>query len=47
VRGEVAEIAEDRIVLEVGNRRVAVLLDGHTNPVGHQQPAQVRGRMIG
>jgi hypothetical protein len=24
-----------------------VILDGHANPVGYQQPAQVRGRLVG
>ena len=46
VRGEVTEIHDDHIVLDLGDHNVAVLLDGHTNPVRHQQPAQVRGRMI-
>lgn len=46
-RGEVAEIHDDHIVLDLGDHNVAVLLDGHLNPVGHQQPAEVRGRMIG
>ena len=32
---------------DLGNRTVEVLLDGHANPVGHQQPARVRARMIG
>jgi hypothetical protein len=47
VRGEVESIEEDRVVLLVGERRVVVELDGHHNPVGHQQSAQVRGRMVG
>lgn len=47
VRGEVEELGPDRLVLLVGDRRVAVRLDGHANPVGHQQSAQVRGLMIG
>jgi hypothetical protein len=46
VRGEVAGIEDDEIVLEVGDQDVLVILDGHTNPVGYQQPAQVRGRML-
>lgn len=46
VRGEVTEVHDDLIVLDLGDHNVAVLLDGHTNPVGNQQPAQVRGRMI-
>ena len=47
VRGEVESIEEDRVVLLVGDRRVVVELDGHHNPVGHQQSARVRGRMVG
>jgi hypothetical protein len=47
VCGDVAEIGDDEIVLEVGDRRVRVYLDGHANPVGHQQPAKVIGHMVG
>lgn len=47
VRGEVLEVGPDRIVLDLGNRTIEVLLDGHRNPVGHQQAAQVRARMVG
>lgn len=47
VCGEVLEIDGDEIVLEVGDRRVRVFLDGHANPVGYQQPARVTGRMVG
>jgi hypothetical protein len=47
VRGEVLEVGPDRVVLDLGNRTIEVLLDGHANPVGHQQAAQVRARMIG
>ena len=46
VRGEVLEVAPDRVVLDLGNRTIEVLLDGHHNPVGHQQAAQVLARMI-
>jgi hypothetical protein len=46
VRGEVAEVADDRVVIELGDRSVLVLLDGHRNPVGHQQAAQVRARLV-
>lgn len=46
VRGEVAEIGDDRVVIELGDRSVLVLLDGHRNPVGHQQAAQVHARLI-
>lgn len=47
VTGEVESVEEDRVVLLVGERRVIVELDGHANPVGRQQSARVRGRMIG
>jgi hypothetical protein len=47
IQGEVVELEPGTMVLDLGNRRVVVLLDGHANPVGHQQPAQVRARMIG
>ena len=47
VRGEVLEIGADSVTLDLGNRAIVVLLDGHVNPVGHQQPAQVRARMVG
>jgi hypothetical protein len=47
IRGEVLEAAADRVVLDLGNRTVEVLLDGHVNPVGPRQAAQVRARMIG
>jgi hypothetical protein len=46
IRGEVADRAADRVVLDLGDRRVVVLLDGHANPVGPQESAQVRGRLI-
>lgn len=45
-RGEVVGVADDEIVLDVGDRTVVVILDGHRNEVGWQQPAQVRGRLI-
>ncbi|ABL79655.1 MULTISPECIES: hypothetical protein [unclassified Nocardioides] len=47
VRGEVLEVGPDRVVLDLGNRTIEVLLDGHHNAVGHQQAAQVKARMIG
>jgi hypothetical protein len=38
---------DDReVVLDTGEREVVVVLDGHQNPVGYQQPAQVRGRVL-
>jgi hypothetical protein len=46
VRGEVVRIAGDQIVLDVGERDGVVIRDGHQNPVGYQQPAQVRGRVV-
>jgi hypothetical protein len=47
IRGEVSAIEADEIVLDLGDRSVVVALDGHHNPIGYQQPAQVRGRLIG
>ncbi len=44
VCGEVSEIEDDAIVLEVGDQMVRVELDGHANAVGYQQPARVIGR---
>ncbi|MGH3361455.1 MAG: hypothetical protein ACRDOM_03265 [Nocardioides sp.] len=46
VRGEVTGIDGDEIVIDAGERDVLVILDGHLNPVGYQQPAQVRGRLV-
>ncbi|MGB0100405.1 MAG: hypothetical protein WBP61_09010 [Nocardioides sp.] len=46
IRGDVLEIAEGRVVLDLGNRTVDVLLDGHHNPVGHQQAAEVHVRLL-
>jgi hypothetical protein len=46
VRGEVTGIDGDEIVLDAGERDVLVILDGHVNPVGYQQPAEVRGRIV-
>jgi len=46
VRGEVQDLADGELVLDLGNRTVRVLLDGHANPVGYQQPAQVRARLL-
>ncbi|MEP7737677.1 hypothetical protein ABKW28_08510 [Nocardioides sp. 31GB23] len=47
VRGAVAAIEDDEVVLEVGDRRVRVHLDGHHNPAGHQEGVEVRGTMVG
>ena len=46
VRGEVTGIDGDEIVLDAGERDVLVILDGHRNPVGYQQAAEVRGRIV-
>ena len=46
VRGEVVAIEEGEVVLAAGEQEVVVVLDGHANPVGYQQPAQVRGRIV-
>lgn len=47
ISGEVSAIHDDEIVLDLGDRQVRVVLDGHANPVGYQQPARVRARLIG
>ena len=44
VSGEVLERDEHEVVLDVGDKLVRVVLDGHANPVGHPQSAQVRVR---
>lgn len=46
VRGEVAAIDDEEILLDLGDREVVVVLDGHRSRVGHQQPAQVRARLL-
>ena len=46
VRGEVIGMEPGQVVIDVGGRSVLVLLDGHRNPVGYQQPAEVRVRLI-
>ena len=46
IRGEVTTIAPGMVVLDVGDQTVLVHLDGHRNPVGYQQPAQVRARLL-
>jgi hypothetical protein len=45
--GEVVEKTDDSVVLDLGDRRVVIELDGYTNPVGYQQPAQAVGRIVG
>ena len=47
VRGDIEELADDALVLQVADRRVRVLLDGHANPASYQQSVEVRGTMIG
>lgn len=44
VAGEVLERNDHEVVLDLGERLVRVVLDGHANPIGHQQPATVRAR---
>ena len=46
IRGDVLELEPGQVVLDLGNRTVLVLLDGHANPVGYQQTAQVRARLL-
>lgn len=45
-QGEICSIEDGVIVLELGDRQVRVDLDGHHNPVGYQQPAQVTGVLL-
>ena len=47
VCGEVEEIEADAVVLDLGDRRVRVILDGHHNPAGYQQPVRATGTMQG
>jgi hypothetical protein len=47
VCGEVASMEEDEVVLDLGDRRVRVILDGHHNPAGYQQPVRATGTMRG
>jgi hypothetical protein len=47
VCGEVDEIEDDAVVLDLGDRRVRVILDGHHNPAGYQQPVRATGTMRG
>lgn len=47
VRGDVVRIGEGEVVLHVGEgREVRVVLGEYRNPVGYQQPAEVRGRRL-
>jgi hypothetical protein len=45
VCGEVETIEDDAVVLDLGDRRVRVVLDGHHNPAGYQQPVRATGTM--
>ena len=45
VCGEVEELEDDVVVLDLGDRRVRVILDGHHNPAGHQQPVRATGTL--
>jgi len=47
VRGEVLKHDEHEVWIDAGPDVVIVILDGHANPVGYQQAAQVRGRLVG
>ena len=47
VCGEVEEIEDDEVVLDLGDKRVRVLLDGHHNPAGYQQPVRATGILRG
>jgi hypothetical protein len=46
IRGEVSAVEPGQVVLELGDRSVLVYLDGHHSSVGHQQPAEVRARLV-
>ena len=46
VCGEVTSIEDDEIMLDLGDRQVKVILDGHVNPAGYEQPVRATGRMI-
>jgi len=46
VTGDVVEIEDDEIVLDLGDRKVRVLLDGYANPAGYQQSARAVGYMV-
>jgi hypothetical protein len=47
VRGVVWRVSDDEVVLDLGDREVRVLLDGHDNPIDSGEPAEVRGRLLG
>ena len=45
VCGEVEVIEDDAVVLDLGDRRVRVVLDGRPDPAGYQQPVRATGTM--
>ena len=47
VCGEIEAIEDGEVVLDLGDRRVRVVLDGHHNPAGYQQPVRATGTMRG
>ena len=47
VRGEILKQDEHEVWIDAGQDVILVILDGHANPVGYQQAAQVRGRLVG
>ena len=47
VRGDVLKHDDHEVWIDAGTDVVIVILDGHANPVGYQQAAQVRGRLVG
>jgi hypothetical protein len=47
VCGEIEPIEDDEVVLDLGDRRVRVVLDGQHNPAGHQQAVRATGTMRG
>lgn len=47
VQGRVIAVEPDEVVVDAGAHEVVVILDGHANPVAPQQPARVRGRVVG
>jgi hypothetical protein len=47
VCGEIEAIEDGEVVLDLGDRRVRVVLNGHHNPAGYQQPVRATGTMRG
>lgn len=46
VRGEVTLVDDGQVWLDLDGQDVIVILDGHHTPVGLQETAQVRGRLL-